>query len=229
MHCSNHSLDLVLQEVAREVTLVADTLNFVRDVSNVIRESSKRKQLYQSLFGSDDDVVNILSLCPTRWCVRTTAIKRVISSYSTLLATLDSLKDDKSVRADSRAKIRGLHKKALKRRTFFGLLCCESLFDPCESVARTLQSPKASALGALECTATLQKRIQALREDAQIEEMARKCASQPSLKTPEADSVPVPAPRVSTLCSTDVFTVCCCCAVDEQCSINVFYQEFQPR
>lgn len=32
VHCSNHSLDLILQEVAYEVSLVADTLNFVQGV-----------------------------------------------------------------------------------------------------------------------------------------------------------------------------------------------------
>ncbi|KAJ8353148.1 hypothetical protein SKAU_G00207150 [Synaphobranchus kaupii] len=48
VHCTNHSLD---QEVAREVRLVADTLNFVREVTATINESAKRKALYQSLFG----------------------------------------------------------------------------------------------------------------------------------------------------------------------------------
>lgn len=32
-----HSLDLILQDAAREVSLVADTLNFVQGVSSVIR------------------------------------------------------------------------------------------------------------------------------------------------------------------------------------------------
>ncbi|KAI4804327.1 hypothetical protein KUCAC02_025958 [Chaenocephalus aceratus] len=32
VHCSNHALDLVLQEVVREVRVVADTFNFVRSV-----------------------------------------------------------------------------------------------------------------------------------------------------------------------------------------------------
>ncbi|KAF3844214.1 hypothetical protein F7725_013555 [Dissostichus mawsoni] len=54
VHCSNHALDLVLQEVAREVRVVADTLNFVRSVSVVVGESSKRKMLFQSMFGDDE-------------------------------------------------------------------------------------------------------------------------------------------------------------------------------
>ena len=190
VHCSNHSLDLVLQEVARDVSIVADTLNFVQSVAVVIRESSKRKQLYESLFGCDEVTQTILGLCPTRWCVRTTAIKRVSASYSALLATLDTLKDDKTVRGDARSKIGGLYKQALKRRTFFGILCCEKLFEPCEAVAKTLQSPKASALGALQCANSLKKRMESLKNDDVVKEMISKCSSQKGLETPADTAVP---------------------------------------
>ena len=61
VHCANHSLDLVLQEVCFEVKMVIDTIQFVRDVDTIIRESSKRKALYESLFGSDDVVLNLVS------------------------------------------------------------------------------------------------------------------------------------------------------------------------
>ena len=44
-------MDLILQ-VLRDIRLVADTLNFIQDVSVVIRESSKHKQLFKSPFGS---------------------------------------------------------------------------------------------------------------------------------------------------------------------------------
>ena len=54
VHCSNHALDLVLQEVAREVSLKADSLNFVQGVAVLVKESAKRKQLFESLFGSED-------------------------------------------------------------------------------------------------------------------------------------------------------------------------------
>ena len=36
VHCANHSLDLVRQEAARELIMVADTMTFVRDVTDVI-------------------------------------------------------------------------------------------------------------------------------------------------------------------------------------------------
>lgn len=183
IHCNNHALDLVLQEVASEVSLVAETLNFVRSVSAAIRESPKRKHLLETMFSSCDEMaVNILGLCPTRWCVRAKAIHRICASYSTLLATLTELKEDKSTRGDSRAKLSGLWKQARKAKTYFGLMCCNALFEPCEAVARKLQGSKTSALGTLECVNVLKDSIAALRNDdtavSQIlqttEEQARK-------------------------------------------------------
>ncbi|KAJ4934669.1 hypothetical protein JOQ06_007454 [Pogonophryne albipinna] len=187
VHCSNHALDLVLQEVAREVCVVADTLNFVRSVSVVVGESSKRKMLFLSMFGDDEAVCNLLSLCPTRWAVRTRAISRVVSSYTALLQTLKMLEQDKTVRGDTRAKESGLYKQATKAKTYFGLLCCEALFGPCETVARALQSEKASAKGALECVSALRQRMHGLREDGFIQEMTAKvtaCAERNNLKMP---------------------------------------------
>ncbi|CAL8310614.1 unnamed protein product [Gadus morhua 'NCC'] len=119
-------------------------MTFVQGIAVVIRESSKRKELYESMFGCDA-VVTILAL-----------------------------KDDKSVRGETRAKIGGLYKQALKAKTYFGLLCCEALFEPCEAVARSLQHSKASALGALECTEFLGKRMEALRDDKVVENMLHK-------------------------------------------------------
>lgn len=57
-HCSNHALDLILLEVRREVRLIVDTLKFVQRVSVVMRESSKHKALFQSLFSSEEVVCN---------------------------------------------------------------------------------------------------------------------------------------------------------------------------
>ncbi len=176
VHCANHSLDLVLQEAAREVGLIADSVNFVQGVAVVIRESAKRKDLYQSMFGCDD-VVTLLAIRPTKWCIRTTAIKRVCSGYREIIKTLEQLKEDRSVRGDIRAKIRGLHKQAMKAKTYYGLLCCEAIFEPCESVARSLQHTKASALGTLKCAELLERCMEALRDDAVVDNMLQTVSS----------------------------------------------------
>ena len=43
VHCCNHSLDLALQKVAREVPLISETLQFVQSAANIIRECNKRR------------------------------------------------------------------------------------------------------------------------------------------------------------------------------------------
>ncbi|KAK0153294.1 Zinc finger MYM-type protein 1 [Merluccius polli] len=169
VHCCNHSLDLALQEVARDVTLIADIFNFVQSASNLIRESAKRKSLYQSLFPDGEAVSNIAALCPTRWCVRTRAISRLLQGYVPLLETLRVLQNDKSVRGETRQKISGLLKQAMKGRTVFGLLCCEAMFGPCEAVARSLQGADANVSGAIECILALKERIGALRGERVVE------------------------------------------------------------
>ncbi|KAF3837143.1 hypothetical protein F7725_004607 [Dissostichus mawsoni] len=60
--------------------------------------------LFQSMFGDDEAVCNLLSLCPTRWAVRTRAISRVVSSHTALLQTLKMLEQDKTVRGYSGKK-----------------------------------------------------------------------------------------------------------------------------
>ncbi|KAJ4940125.1 hypothetical protein JOQ06_026434 [Pogonophryne albipinna] len=97
------------------------------------------------------------------------------------------LEQDKTVRRDTQAKVSGLYKQATKAKTYFGLLCCEALFGPCETVARALQSEKASAKGALECVSALRQRMHGLREDGFIQEMTAKvaaCAERNNLKIP---------------------------------------------
>lgn len=173
VHCANHSLDLVLQEVAREVRLVADTLNFVREVTVIINDSAKRKALYQSLFGAGD-VVNLLGLCPTRWCVRVVSLSRLLACYGEMIQTFRSLESDKAVKGDTRAKIAGLLTKATTMRTVFGLFACVTLFTPCEAVARSLQGTKVTALGSMEAGKLLCKQLGTLRQDETITDLVAK-------------------------------------------------------
>ena len=204
VHCSNHALDLVLQEVAREVRLIADTLNFVQGVSVVIRESPKRTQLFRSLFGSEEVVCNILGLCPTRWCIRTAAISRVIAAYTALLETLKALEQDRTVRAETRAKISGLYRQGTQARTYFGLVCSEALFAPCEAVARSLQSKTSTARAALESVRVLQQRMQGLREENAVKQLMEKVktyAGANSLRMPQPCRVSKTPARIR--CTTE--------------------------
>lgn len=124
VHCCNHSLDIALQEVAHEVNL-AEGLNFVHGVTVLIKKSAKHKQPIESIF-----VKTSSHACAQKdiVCER----KRCCSS-SVLLATLESLMEDRSARG---AIVAELHKQELKSKTLCSLHCNEALFGPCEAVAK---------------------------------------------------------------------------------------------
>lgn len=84
--------------------MITDSINFVQGIAVLIRESSKRKELYETMFGCDA-IVTILAVCLTRWYIQTIATKRVCSAYTQIIETLKQFKDDKTVRGETRAKI----------------------------------------------------------------------------------------------------------------------------
>lgn len=177
-----------MQDVVKEVRLIADALNFVQSVAVVIRESSKRKSLFMSLFGSDEVACNLLGLCPTRWCVRASALARVVKCYPTLLQCLTDMTEDRAMRGDARAKIFGLVKQARTMRLYFAITCSDAIFQPAEAVARQLQNKKISASSALESITILRERIKNLRKDESVSklmEAANVFASANNLKTPK--------------------------------------------
>lgn len=101
VHCGNHALDLTTQEAARQVRLIADVLHFVQGVTVVIRESSKCKSLFLSLFGPEKVVCNIFTLCPNQQYIRINTISQVISTYMMHLETLKALEQDKTMRNET--------------------------------------------------------------------------------------------------------------------------------
>jgi hypothetical protein len=171
VHCCNHSLDLVLQEASRQSRGFADALLFVKNVANLLRRSSKRKSIFSSMFGDDEKVITLSSICPTRWCVRRTAVKKVLLSYNEILKTLEQIKADKNYRGEVQSTAAGLLTQAKKARTFFFLLCVKEVFGVCEDVATILQHEKLTAKAALENVEMLKRTIQSFRDDKKFDEL----------------------------------------------------------
>ncbi len=165
IHCANHSLDLVLQEVGCNVRLIADALQFVKDCSNIIRESSKRRNLFASMFGDTDIVPSLKALCPTRWCIRASAIERIITTYKEVLESLKQIKDDANTRGDCKAKAAGLFKQGKLMYTYIALRCAHSIFSECDNVATVLQKESITMRGAMQAVDGLLLHLQNLRRD----------------------------------------------------------------
>ena len=169
VHCSNHALDLALQETAREVSIVCNTLQTVRDAANIIRESSKRQQLFESIAAEvavdSDKPTRLQPLCPTRWAVRSKAIDTLCKAYCPTLQTFARLAHDKSVRPDSRSKAEGVLKALSSMETYLGLLICLAIFGPCEELAISLQSKTMTVSAAVHGASILRSTLSAMRSE----------------------------------------------------------------
>jgi hypothetical protein len=187
IHCANHSLDLVLQEVTRSVRLVAECLQFVRDSANFIRESPKRRQLFQESFDDNTPAISLQALCPTRWCVRYSAISRILDHYQNVERTLLTIKSEKSNHGDVKARAAGLHKQCIQSKIYFALLVCKRLFGECEECARMLQGSNVTAKAVNEAINVLLKSLERMRSESLFNEIlteVRKKSSHLNLQNP---------------------------------------------
>lgn len=140
VHCCNHALDLVLQEVSRECPLIFDCLSLVRDVVNVINESPKRQGIFMRHCDQTEKPVKLKALCPTRWCVRASAMARVLKHYDAILNTLQELQGGSSLTPDMRSKVNGCVRSLKRFDICYGIHLCYEIFAPAEAVASSLQA-----------------------------------------------------------------------------------------
>ena len=79
----------------------------MKNVGTVIRESANRRQLYASIFDSEQEVRHLQNLCPTRWCVRGLAVKRALDNFEEIRSTLAALAEYNNMRIKSQVLIIG--------------------------------------------------------------------------------------------------------------------------
>jgi hypothetical protein len=147
VHCFAHSLNICLQDAEREITLIRDAIDLVREISQLIRYSPKRSHLFnEKLAQSERTGVSIKPLCPTRWTAQTAAIEAVLKDYSILIDAMQEIQD--STRDEYGLKANGM--TALEKfDTLFGLKLSYLLFGAAEDVSRCLQAKDLSVQEAL--------------------------------------------------------------------------------
>ncbi|KAJ8882418.1 hypothetical protein PR048_014226 [Dryococelus australis] len=87
VHCGNHSLNLALQDAARQTILIRDCLH----------NSPKRKaQLAEICLVNEENISSgVRPLCPTRWTARVASISGILNTYSSVLAMLSNIAESK--------------------------------------------------------------------------------------------------------------------------------------
>ena len=98
-HCLAHNLNLCLKDASKNTSTVKQALDFVTQISNVIRASPKRFALFQQLrnqAGTDTLGCKIRPLCPTRWTVRSDALNGFLKNYYVIEEELEIIADSNS-------------------------------------------------------------------------------------------------------------------------------------
>jgi len=100
------------------------------------------------------DSVTLLALCPTRWCVRHRSTTRLLTLWNVVLSALDELAYEAG-RGEVKCKALALRKQMAKTKTFIGVTVCQTLFGPCEELAKALQAVNTTATGAMQAANVL--------------------------------------------------------------------------
>ena len=171
VHCSNHALDLAIQETCKETDHIFNSLMLVKDVSKSIMESSKRKAIYENVvidpLAGGAGPKRLLTLCPTRWCVRAAALRRFADNYLRIRKTLEVMLEDGACKFtdESKAKLKGYLKKMYKFKTLLSLKIALSICEPAENLAKALQSKSYTATGAQRSAKALWNTYHSMGED----------------------------------------------------------------
>lgn len=169
VHCLAHSLNLCLQDVSRSCSSVRDSVELVMEIVKLIKYSPNRTTLFNTMRSQlSPETQNLKPLCPTRWTVRTCAIKAVLDNYETLLLALEEI--NTTGRDEYAMKAGGFVRQLQLFSTFFGLKLCMVIFAPTEQLSRTLQSKDITVQEARQAALVTEKFLRRQRTDSIFED-----------------------------------------------------------
>ncbi|KAJ8364439.1 hypothetical protein SKAU_G00132700 [Synaphobranchus kaupii] len=141
IHCLNHRLNLILQEVTSKCPI-----SLVHDIHGKISASPKRLDIFEkmraSLSVSNPPVAaggRLKPLCPTRWTCKTSAVKSLLDNYETVYHTLDEIVNAGG-NSEAARKASGVKALMTQFEVHLGLKVSLHLFSSAEEVARVLQA-----------------------------------------------------------------------------------------
>ena len=87
LHCSNHRLNLALQDIGKRFEIIRDALSLTHEIGKLFRESARRGAILNeiSVDLTGEDASSLRPLCETRWTVRAKAISKITSQYQVIL------------------------------------------------------------------------------------------------------------------------------------------------
>ena len=176
VHCGAHCVNLVAQSASAASTTVQAAMQWVQELGNFYGAAIKYRQCFAEIAISTTDEIpssGIKPLCPAHWLMRVSAISSVLDNYE---AVLKSLEETSSLERNSRAV--GLLNRFQDGSTLLGLHMALKVFQPLESLNKSLQSSRRTVSGMLDAVETVKKEIKELRKQEEFQQLFRKAAKQ---------------------------------------------------
>ena len=171
VHCLAHSLNLCLKDVTNTCEVIRDVLNFIYELTQLIKMSPKRLTLFDSLrrevtINTGELTPRLRMLCPTRWTVRHSSIASILENYSIIQNALDEISKG---RDDYAAKASGMASKMDNFDTFFGLKLAYLIFSAAEQVSINIQAKDITVQEAVRGAQLLKTHLSSMRNEAKFE------------------------------------------------------------
>ena len=187
VHCLAHCTNLCLQTVGRQVAPVRDSLELVREVSQLIRFSPKRLSLFESTQSQlSHSSPSLKPLCPTRWTAHTGAINAVLANYEVLCDALCKIHEEGH--DEYAMKAGGILRAMEKFCTFFGLHLSHLVFSATDQLYLSLQGIDTTVQEAIQASNLALKYLERQRSDEAfncfydcLTETSKELTSEPSL------------------------------------------------
>lgn len=175
-------LNLACSDAVKSSTVLRDVLDVTREITKLIKESTKREATFRNLKESQNletSSPGIRVLCPKRWTVTADALQSVILNYKVLLGVWEESMEYVKV-SEMKCRIRGVMTYVYKFDFLFGCLLGEQLLRHSDILSKALQTKSLSAAEGQKMALSTLKTLESLRTDAVLllfyEEAKKKAA-----------------------------------------------------
>jgi len=171
VHCLAHSLNLCLKDVTKTCEVIRDILDFIYELTQLIKMSPKRLTLFENLrkevtINSGELTPRLRMLCPTRWTVRHSSISSILKNYDTIQSALDEISKGHDEYA---AKANGMASKMDNFDTLFGLKLAYLIFSAAEQVSINIQAKDITVQEAVRGAQLLIRHLSSMRNEAKFD------------------------------------------------------------
>ena len=132
-----------------------NALDWIHDLGTFFGQSGKMKEKFKAIVAAKGEgpALSIRPLCPTRWTVRSPAIRAVLRQYGMVLSTLDEVAASHS---ESASRAEGLRVRLQQGYVVLGLLLALDVISELEVLNTSLQKKTQTMEGMLSAVSLVQ-------------------------------------------------------------------------